>query len=247
MTPRFVLALLLAAASVGTRPVQAKQPTKAPQKQSRALPADHNFDCGSQPAGLLSWNPDGISLPRGVGSKFKLLKSARSAKDTGPAGCKRLPPMSVIVHGANEGNIQRADFVIVEEDVAVYRAFSKSRFECSTESPAQQNGAWWSFERPQQKHDFRTDNAVCRDWNDFSEIVSCTLKAGTVIAVGPTQSVACAQPRTAANCKRPPTNWPGSFKANTHHQIFLNLRGRSQTEIGQFLKNCRVSSWPGRE
>ena len=77
--------------------------------------------------------------------------------------------------------------------------------------------------------------------------VVCTLKAGSVIAVGPTQSARCTAPTRSAACLRPQSSWPGELQGSSHHQIFLNLRGRSAQDIGQFLKDCQVSTWPGRD
>ena len=216
-------------------------------KSAPAAIHDHDFGCELRADSLHPWNPAPMAIPRGVSAKFKLLKAVRSAAESGPGGCTRLPPLAVLARKPGQGNVQWVDFVVATEDVKVYRAFSKGRFDCGDESPAAKFGAWWSFERPESKHAFRADNAVCNAWNDFSQEVVCTLKAGTVIAVGPTQAARCEPAVKTDSCRHPSPAWPHQFKANNHHQIFLNLRNRSPQEIGQLLKNCQVTAWPGRE
>jgi len=51
---------------------------------------------------------------------------------------------------------------------------------------------WWSPDHPQGKReDYAKINAICPEYNELEWVSQCTLKAGSIIAVGPTQSVKC--------------------------------------------------------
>ena len=76
--------------------------------------------------------------------------------------------------------------------------------------------------------------------------VSCTLKAGTVVAVGPTQSVQCER-KPDDECPKVPMTWPRTYSSSTHHQIYLNLFNRPESEIKKFLTKCHVTPWPDPE
>ena len=54
-------------------------------------------------------------------------------------------------------------------------------------------GAWWSFWWPSGTKDaFRAGYAVCPEWSALNRVISCTLKPGSTIVVGTTQSTDCA-------------------------------------------------------
>lgn len=62
---------------------------------------------------------------------------------------------------------------------------------------AGQYGGYWTFEDYAAGDAYRKKMAICKNWNDFSAKVTCTLGANTnvVIAVGPGQSVGQKQNR----------------------------------------------------
>jgi len=178
-----------------------------------------------------------------VASKFLLLRSVPNIKSPIPA-CGKMVPADVIIRAAGEGNLQSYDLVVATKDLRIHRVYSEKVFACGSQKPATAYGGFWSFDEPREKRTFRAQNAVCSEWNDASEKISCTLKAGTVIAVGPTQSATC---RPAKDCAQRPASWSATFGASRNPQIFLNLFNRRREEIDKFLSDCRTSPWPGKE
>ena len=108
-----------------------------------------------------------------------------------PDVCTRAAQSKYIIGEPDACNVKYFDLLVTREPIRVFRAFSKTAFACGEDSPARQFGAWWTFDRPHDKRRTRIANAVCNRWNDFSMIVECTLKAGSVVAVGP--SIECLQ------------------------------------------------------
>ncbi len=204
---------------------------------------DQNYGCDLSHATLTAWKPGGSVVPASVASKLKLL--ATYSASGGPSVCKNLTPRNYIVSPDGGGNIKTADLVVATQDLPIYRAYSKKPFTCSGAAPAAQYGAWWSFQSPKSKHDYRVRNAVCPSWNDFSMKETCTLKKGTVVAVGPTQSKTRCD--LGPNCAAKPADWPVDYKASNELQVHLNLRSRLAADIGKFLTNCKTSAWPGAE
>ena len=207
---------------------------------------DANFGCELSSERLGSWVPHGMTLPRDISKKFKLWRTVRSVDEATFEACRKMTAPKHLIRESGRGNVPWYDLVVAQEDVRVVRFFSKARFPCSDDSVAGPFGSWWSFEDFQQKHIARERNAVCNEWNDLSVKHVCTLKAGTVIAVGPTQSARC-RTRPVPGCPERPKAWPAEFKATIQHQVFLNLFNRPHEEISKFLGNCQISAWRGRE
>ena len=159
--------------------------------------------------------------------------------------CTKLPKTSFYLKAAKAGGISRAELVVAQANVKVYRAFSTDKFACSENSPAGKIGGWWSLlPFPSSKAAYRKANGVCHSWNNFSHKVVCTLKKGTVVAVGPTQSAAC-KPGPNACAKKPA--WPALFAATPDHQVFLNTYGLDAAALDTFLTGCTVSEWTAKE
>ena len=75
--------------------------------------------------------------------------------------------------------------------------------------PAGQFGSFWS-EKSYPSSSGRKKMAVCRDWNDMTHSVACSLKRDTQVGVGFSQSV-YANPKTGASgCKDPKEMYPAS-------------------------------------
>lgn len=108
-----------------------------------------------------------------------------------------------------QGGISSGVLLRVTEDVAVYRLWNGPHAKLNDYGGTNRIGAWWSADKPSGKGgDYRRNNAICKEWNDLTWEVKCTLKKGTTIAVGPTQS---------ANCKD-----GDSFPANPTLQIYVD-------------------------
>jgi hypothetical protein len=84
--------------------------------------------------------------------------------------------------GKGQGTIQpnKVRYYTVHTPFRVYRVYSKA-------SPKAAMGSWWTPDAPTgTKPDYRRHYEICTDWNqDMDMLVSCNLKKGTVIAVGP--------------------------------------------------------------
>lgn len=207
---------------------------------------DGNFRCDVSGIHLTSWAARGMTLPQGLARKFKFWKAIVS-QDSAPDGmCGAMTEPTYIIGPPGKGGVSRFDLVVAQEGVRVYRVFSKAPFHCGNVRPAAKLGAWWSFDIPRNKGRTRKRNAVCEEWNDLSLKVSCILKAGSVVAVGPTQSAMCRK-EAVPGCPIRPSNWASEYPATDQHQLYLNLRGRSDQEVAQFLTNCRVTPWTDTE
>ena len=252
MRPNAPLAVLLIVALVGPVALArdtSKKPRSASQPSTKAKPpavaADHDFECTLAAADLKPWQAQGLRVPAAVKAKFKLWKSVSSAAGLSEAAkskCKKLPPQGAFVKGPGAGTTTRADLVVAQQDVPIYRAYSKASFSCAFEPPAAEFGGWWSLTPPSaDKAKYRKDTAVCNSWNDFSMKVQCTLKKGTVVAVGSTQSADCA--KKPAGCAALPAAWPKRFASSPEHQVFINTYRRAQADLEKFLVGCHTSAY----
>lgn len=91
------------------------------------------------------------------------------------------------VIGPNKGGIYDAKLCTVKagKTVSLYRVYSNSKGDRA------RKGQWWDPIAPAgTKASYRTHNAICTDWNpDLDKLVTCTLHAGAVFAIGPGESV----------------------------------------------------------
>jgi hypothetical protein len=221
----------------------------APAARARSsAPADHALGCDTAKLAGKPWTAAGLGgVTAATAAKFKLLNSISSPGAAGTLGsdCSKWPSIGAkaFIKPSGGGGITRADIVVATEDVTVYRAYSDGPFKCSIKSPAAKLGSWWALSPfPSSKDAYRKATAVCSSWNDFSKKVVCTLEAGTVIAVGPSQSADCAADNHKA-CPKPPADWKDSYRATADHQVFINTYGRPDSEIETFLTKCRPAAW----
>ncbi|MBS2023375.1 MAG: hypothetical protein JST92_13270 [Deltaproteobacteria bacterium] len=225
----------------------------AAQAKKSTTPPDYDFGCDVSTFSPGTWEAKGMNDLSRYKSKFKLLKSV-SSYDTPSTlfrNCKSFPKTSFFVKSSGGGGVTRADVVVATEDVKVYRAFSKSPFACGITRPAAKWGSWWSvvpLPGASMKEDYRASVGVCSSWNDFSMMVECTLKAGSVVAIGPTQAADCGSDNAASTsnngCKgKTPKTFTTRLPAKPTHQLYLNTYGRSESDISEFLTNCSVRSW----
>ena len=89
---------------------------------------DHDFGCTLKSARLTAWTAKGMRVPASAKSRFKLFKSVTKA--TAPQArrtCKILPDAKYWIPGPGNGGITRADLVVAQADVEVYRGYSRAR------------------------------------------------------------------------------------------------------------------------
>lgn len=218
---------------------------------------DHHFGCVLAPSGtpalaLKTWAGGGIGdLPASTKSKFKELGVLRAESDLTrfKKACTKLPAsLKFFVSGSGGGNMSSATLVVAEDDVQVYRAYSSPQLQCGVDRPSSEFGGWWSLvplPAVAARETYRTKMAVCHSYNDMTKKVTCTLKKGSVIAVGPTQSISCTDnqlKKSAPGCAAVIAKWPASYPASGNHQVYLNLFKR-EAERDSFLTNCRTEDW----
>lgn len=91
-----------------------------------------------------------------------------------------------------EGGLSEALVVRLTADVPVYRMWSGPEKKDSRGN-TNRIGQWWSYDAPTgSQADYRVAYEICEGWNDLTWVVSCTLKAGAVVTIGPGQSVSAA-------------------------------------------------------
>ncbi len=239
--PSIVAHLVCAAGLLLAVPALARNTKAAPAAGAVVDPA---LGCEVHAPDLRPWEAKGVRVPSSAKAAFKLLRSVTSSNVSSAFhACKSLPETKFWLPGGGGGGIGRADLVVAERDVKVYRAYSSGPFSCSIAKPAGELGGWWSLTPlPSAKKAYRKSMAVCNSWNNFDRKVSCTLKKGAVVAVGPTQSADCSA--TVQACAKRPTSWPKNFGASPDHQVYINTYSPHRS---QFLVDCHTEDWAGAE
>ena len=236
-----VAQLACAAALLVAVPAWARNSKAAPAAGSVVDPA---LGCELSPSELRPWEAKGVRLPSSAKAAFKLLRSVTSSNVSSAFhACKLLPETKFWLPGGGGGGIGRADLVVAERDVKVYRAYSSGPFNCSIAKPAGEIGGWWSLTpMPIGKKGYRKSMAVCNSWNNFDRKVTCTLKKSAVVAVGPSQSADCSA--TVQACAKRPASWPQNFAASPDHQVYINTYSPHRS---RFLVDCHTEQWTGAE
>jgi hypothetical protein len=93
---------------------------------------------------------------------------------------------------------------------------------------ASQYGSWWALTRPNGSRDaYRQDYGICPNWSALNRLTACTVKPGTVIVIGSTQSVQCDD---------------GSYGVSPSSQVFI----KNNAAAGQLaVENCQdLGVWP---
>lgn len=96
---------------------------------------------------------------------------------------------------SGKGGICAGKVFIAQRDVRVYRVWDASR-----SSP--EFGRWWALDKPVgPRETYRQEVAICAAWSALDRLISCDIKTGSVLVIGTTQSVDCADgpiPKSAA-------------------------------------------------
>lgn len=106
-----------------------------------------------------------------------------------PAALQARPELAVpraAVGASGHGGICRGRVYEVREPVQIHRLWEARRRD--------EIGTWWTFRVPTgSRAAYRADYAVCRAWNALDHAVTCTLKPGTLVVIGPGQSAVCGE------------------------------------------------------
>ena len=110
-----------------------------------------------------------------------------------------------------EGGLSEALVVRLTADIPVYRMWSGPDKKDSRGN-TNRVGQWWSYDAPTgTQAEYRTAYEICEDWNELTLVVTCTLKAGAVVAIGPGQSVSAATCGDETGKEEYPAN-PGAWQ-----------------------------------
>ena len=135
-----------------------------------------------------------LSLPQQLAGKAELL--AASDPDYGRA------VVASAVKPAGQGGVTSALVVRITQDIPVYRMWNGPAKK-DARGNTNRLGGWWSYDAPAGPvGKYRTDYEICQGWNDLTWVATCTLKKGSVVAIGPGQSVAaetCGDPTGQEN------------------------------------------------
>lgn len=139
-------------------------------------------------SGLSRRTPIGVDGVRCVG---RITPPSFAAKEVSDAAL-----LAEALGASGKGGVCAGKVFMLQEEVRVYRLWDSSR----TYSVY---GRWWSLSRPEGSRDaYRADYAICPAWSALDRLTSCTIKAGTLIVIGPTQSASCetdTYPKSAKN------------------------------------------------
>jgi len=122
---------------------------------------------------------------------------------------------------SGKGGVCAGKVFVVQQELRVYRLWDSSR-------AYSVYGRWWSLTRPAGSRDaYRADYAICPAWSALDRLTSCTIRPGTLIVIGPTQSAACDT---------------GAYPKSAKNQVYV----RNDAAKGQLLvTDCRdEGSWP---
>jgi len=117
--------------------------------------------------------------------------------------------LAAAVKPAGQGGISAGLVVRLTQDIPVYRLWSGPA-KLSAGGYTNRIGQWWSYAAPTgTQAEYRAHYEICTAWNDLTWVATCTLKAGSVVAIGPGQSV------SAETCGDP--SGQEAYPANLSH------------------------------
>ena len=103
---------------------------------------------------------------------------------------------------AGEGKVVRPYVVRLTRDLPVYRLWAGPDVK-DAQGRTSRIGQWWTFEPPSGTlASFRRRYEVCEKWDTLRFVASCTLKRGSVVVIGPGQSV------SEKTCEKPGESYP---------------------------------------
>ena len=87
------------------------------------------------------------------------------------------------------GRVSKAYVVRLTRDLAVYRLWAGPDVR-DAQGRTNRIGEWWAFDPPDGTlASYRRRYEICEKWNTLRWVAQCTLRRGTVVVMGPGQSV----------------------------------------------------------
>ena len=103
---------------------------------------------------------------------------------------------------AGEGKVITPYVVRLTRDMPVYRLWAGPTV-LDAQGRTSRIGQWWTFDRPNGTlASFRRRYEVCEVWDTLRFVAQCTLRRGSVVVIGPGQSV------SAQTCENPNEGYP---------------------------------------
>jgi hypothetical protein len=118
-----------------------------------------------------------LVLPASLEGKATVLEPADPAYAQGN--------VAAAIKAAGQGGVSAALVIRLSQDMPVYRMWNGPQ-------AANNNrlGSWWAFDAPAgTREGYRRAYEICGGWNELQWVAACTLKQGTVVVIGPGQSV----------------------------------------------------------
>jgi hypothetical protein len=187
--------------------------SKAPEKPAPPPEPAPKVEAPAPTPPAASAAPTALTLPPALVGKAEVVPS------TDPAYAQA--HVADAVKPAGDGGISEALVVKLTADIPVYRLWSGPA-KVDGNGNTNRIGSWWSYDAPTGTRDqYRIDYEICTSWNDLTWVVTCTLKAGAVIAVGPGQSVSaatCGDPTGKESYPANPVDWQ-TFIYQAYNQV----------------------------
>ncbi|KZN56817.1 hypothetical protein N474_09360 [Pseudoalteromonas luteoviolacea CPMOR-2] len=92
---------------------------------------------------------------------------------------------SGVIQPADKGGLCKGQVFVASKDITIWRAWN-------SEYSGSKLGKWWTFDKPLGSiSQYRRENVICPSYSPLDMLVSCTLKAGSQVVIGPGQSAKC--------------------------------------------------------
>ncbi|MBQ4875719.1 hypothetical protein J8M21_00705 [Pseudoalteromonas luteoviolacea] len=96
---------------------------------------------------------------------------------------EKLP--SGVVMPQKQGGLCKGQVFVTIQEITIWRAWN-------SEYSGSRLGKWWTFDKPRGSiSQYRRDNVICPSYSPLDMLVSCKVKVGTQVVVGPGQSAKC--------------------------------------------------------
>ncbi|KZN52994.1 hypothetical protein [Pseudoalteromonas luteoviolacea] len=100
-----------------------------------------------------------------------------------PLPAEKLP--SGVVMPQQQGGLCKGQVFVTTQEITIWRAWN-------SEYTGSKLGKWWTFDKPRGSiSQYRRDNVICPSYSPLDMLVSCKVKVGTQVVVGPGQSAKC--------------------------------------------------------
>lgn len=121
-----------------------------------------------------------LPLPTALKNKAIKLNSDDSEYKEALAACA----LEQAVQPRGKGGMSQALVVKLTDEISIWRLWSPGP------NKAERMGHWWAYDQPRGTVDnYRKNYEICHNWNDLTRVTKCMLPKGSVIAIGPGQSV----------------------------------------------------------